>query len=126
MKNLIAHPQSAALISLLLALPFAAMFLMLVLHIEPPLGPLEPYLKPPADEPAILGSAIVLGAWLLSLAAFFISLGPITRGLRAGQSLTAHPIKLALSVTILFFVTAFVGAIVVDQYSCWIGVPNCD
>ena len=27
---------------------------------------------------------------------------------------------------LLFFMLWIVGSIVVDQYPCWIGMPNCD
>jgi hypothetical protein len=78
------------------------------------------------DQPDVLGSAIVFGAMLLSLVAFFLNLAPIVRNVRAGNSITAIPGNLLLAVVILFFVTMFVGGIIVDQYPCWIGVPNCD
>jgi len=42
MKNALATPRSAAIISFLLALPLAIIYMLIVLDIEPPLGPLEP------------------------------------------------------------------------------------
>jgi len=126
MKNALATPRSAAIISLLLALPFAIIYMLIVLEIEPPLGPLEPLLRGPVDRPNVLGSAIVFGAWLLALVALILDLAPIIRTLRAGDSLTAHPINLLLAIATFFFIAMFVGTIIVDQYPCWIGVPNCD
>ncbi len=35
-------------------------------------------------------------------------------------------LNLLLAVAILFFIIMFAGGIIVDQYPCWIGVPNCD
>jgi hypothetical protein len=117
--------RSAAILGAVLALPFALLYSLLVLHIEPPLRVLES-LKVAPDQPNIIGSAIVLGAWLLSVAAFIVTLSPIVRDARAGRPLVTHPVNLALASVILLFVVAFVVSFVVDQYPCWIGVPNCD
>lgn len=127
MKSITTNPRSAAIISFILALPFALLFTLLVLHIEPNFGPLRPLLiNPDPDQPNVLGSLIVLGAFLLSLMAFIVNLTPIVRNVRAGNSITAYPSNVLLAIVILFFITGFVGGIIVDQYPCWIGVPNCD
>jgi hypothetical protein len=74
----------------------------------------------------VLGSLIVFGAFSLSVLACIIVRAPIVRTLQAGGSLFAHPINLVLTVAILILVTMVVGGIIIDQYPCWIGVPNCD
>lgn len=117
--------RSAAIVGAVLALPFALLYSLLVLHIEPPLRVLES-LKVAPDQPNVVGSAIVLGAWLLSVVAFVVTLSPIVRDARAGRPLLTHPVNLALAIVILLFVVAFAVSFVVDQYPCWIGVPNCD
>lgn len=117
--------RSAAIVGAVLALPFALLYSLLVLHIEPPLRALES-LRVAPDQPNVVGSAIVLGAWLLSLVAFVVTLSPIVRDARARRPLLTHPVNLALAIVILLFVVAFVVSFVVDQYPCWIGVPNCD
>ena len=126
MKTILTNPKSSAITSFLLALPFVILFLPLMLGVELSFGPLEPLLRMPVDRPNVIGSAIVLGAWLLLLVAFIVSLVPIVRNVRAGNSITAYPVNLLLAVATLLFITMFVGAIIVDQYPCWIGVPNCD
>jgi hypothetical protein len=127
LKNHLTNPKSAAIISVVLALPFLTMFSLLLLGIEPPLGPLEPLLKnPDPDQPNILGSLVVLGAFLLAIVAGIIARAPIVRTMRAGGSLLAHPINLTLAVIILSFFTMMVVGFFVDQFPCWIGVPNCD
>lgn len=99
----------------------------MVLHIEPPLGPLEPLLKNPnPDQPNILGTLMVLGALLLAIVACFIAPAPIVRTLQAGGSLFAHPINMLLAVVIVVFMGWLVIGLTVDQFPCWIGVPNCD
>ena len=127
METLTTNPRSVAIISFILALPGAIIYLLLVLAIEPYFGPLQPLLTDPdPDKPDVLGSLIVLGMMLLILVALIVNLRIIVRAKRAGKSITAHPINLVLAVAMLAFITSFVGSIIVDQYPCWIGVPNCD
>jgi hypothetical protein len=123
MKTILANPKAAASTGFLLALPFMTLFLLLVLGIELSLGPLDPLLT---AEGSRLGSLIVLGALILLLLGFFVSLLPLVRSVRAGYSITANPINLLIAVMILLFILAFVGGVVIDQFPCWIGVPNCD
>lgn len=119
--------KAAAILGALLALPFAALFTMLaVLRIEPPLGPLEPLVTAPPDQPNVVGTAIVLAAWLLCLVAVAVSAWPMVRSARAGVPLTSKPANLVVAAASLAFVLLFVFGIIVDQYPCWIGVPNCD
>jgi hypothetical protein len=121
MKSIISNPNSAAITGILLALPFTVLFLLLTLDIE-----LHLLYNPNPDQPDVLGSLIVLGTFLLLFAAIIIVSAPIVRTMRAGGSLFAHPINLILASIILVSILAVVGAIIVDQYPCWIGVPNCD
>lgn len=127
MRNILTNPRSVAIFSLMLALPGAVLFSLFLLHIEPPLGPLEPLVTAPVDQPNIIGSAIALTLILfLPIVAFIINLGPIMRNARAGNSIAANPTNLLVAAAILFIITMFVGGIIVDQYPCWVGVPNCD
>ncbi|RLT39173.1 MAG: hypothetical protein DWI57_10680 [Chloroflexi bacterium] len=112
--------------SFILCLPITILFSLIALNIEPDFGPLEPLFNTPDDQPQVIGSLILLGAFLLLPVAFFIARAPIVRTMRAGGSLFAHPIHLALAVAILLLIAWVVGSIIVDQYPCWIGVPNCD
>jgi membrane protease YdiL (CAAX protease family) len=107
----------------LLALPFITLILLFILGIEPYLGPLDPYLDPANSH---LGSFIVFSALLLSLAGFAICAIPVVQKMQAGNGIASNPINLLLASIILFFILAFIGLIFVDQYPCWIGVPNCD
>lgn len=127
MTKIITNPTSAAIISIILALPITILYSLLVLNIEPNFGPLQPLLtNPDPDQPDVLGSLIALGLMLLLPVALIINLRIIMQAKRAGKSITAHPINLVLAVAILALITIIVGEIVVDQYPCWIGVPNCD
>ena len=110
--------------AVLLALPFATLFALLVLHIEPPLRVLES-LKTDVDQPNVVGSAIVVGAWLLSVVGLVFSVMPIIRGARVGTA-AASPASLLVAGVIALIVLSFPAALIVDQYPCWTGVPNCD
>jgi hypothetical protein len=127
MKNALTHPRSAALLSLALMLPGALLFSLLLLGIDPPLGPLAPLLNTPDDRPEVLGTAIaLLLIVLLPVAVLVLNLPPIVRNVRAGNSIMAAPVNLVLAGAALLILLTFVIGIVVDQYPCWIGVPNCD
>jgi hypothetical protein len=126
-KSILTNPRSAAIISFFLALPFVTILSLLMLGIEPPLGPLEPLLNNrDPDQPDVLGSLIVLGTFLLAVLGCIIARAPIVRAMRAGGGLLAYPMNLMLAAVILFFLTRLVVGLIVDQYPCWIGVPNCD
>ena len=127
MKSVATNPASAAMIGFILALPFLTVLLFLLLGIEPPLGPLAPLLHGPnPGQPNVFGTLLVLGALLLSVLACLIARAPIVRTIRAGGGLFAHPINLMLAAVIVSFVAMFVVGLIVDQFPCWIGVPNCD
>jgi hypothetical protein len=126
MKTILTNPKSVAMISLLLALPFMTLLLMVTLGVEPNLGPLEALFVMPEDRPNVFGSIIVLGLLIFLLVALIINLLLIRKGICAGEKITAHSLNLILSVAYFLFIILFVSAIVVDQYPCWIGVPNCD
>lgn len=123
LKAIRAHPEYAAIVSFLLALPFMTLFLLLMLGIEPNLDPFDHTFKSINGH---LGSFIVLGLLFLTLAGGLISAIPVVQGIKTGNGMIAFPLNLLLSIVILLFIVAFIGAIVVDQYPCWIGVPNCD
>jgi len=127
LNNNLTRSTSTAIGGVLLALPFAIIFTLLLIGGDPPpFGPLEPLLTAEPDQPNVVGSAIVLGAWLLALVAFIANIGPILRDARAGRSIATHPANLVVAIATFSFVALFVGGIVVDQYPCWTGVPNCD
>ena len=60
MGNLLADPKATAVIGFILVLPGAIMLSLIMLGIEPPMGPLRPYLEGPQDGPHIVGSLLVL------------------------------------------------------------------
>ena len=123
MRAILINPRSAAIASLIFCLPMAIILCLILPDIEPHFGPLGPALN---TNDSRLGSIIVFGAVLLLPVALIASAAPIVCGVRAGKSILAHPINLIIAVALLIFMLMIVGGIIVDQYPCWIGVPNCD
>jgi hypothetical protein len=108
MKNIITNPRSAAIISFILVLPFMI---------------LELVNRRSFHE----GFPIVLFGLLLLLPMIFIViLVPIVRNVRAGNSIMANPISLLFRVAFLALVAMMWGGILIDQFPCFMGVPNCD
>lgn len=118
----------AALIGVLLAIPVTILFSLLLLDIEPSLGPLNAWLAgtPNPDDGPGPGSFIALAFIALLPIATFITLRPVGRSIKNGSGLLAQPLNLVLGVAMLAGIIALAGAFVVDQYPCWIGVPYCD
>jgi len=127
MGNLFTNQKSAAVIGFLLAMPLAILLLIEVFSIEP-LSSFFKGLTTEADGYSLnaFGRILTIGALLLLPAAFVVNFIPMARNLRAGNSIAASPVNLLLAVALFIFISWLVGSFIVDQYPCWIGVPNCD
>lgn len=117
------QPKTITLISLALCLPTAILFAQVRLGIEASLGPPDPLLQAGGGR---LGSVIAPGLFLLLPVAFGLNLAAIRRGVRAGDGLAGQPVNLLLAAAVLALMAAILGSVIVDQYPCWAGVPNCD
>lgn len=115
--------RNAAILGAVLCIPPTAMISMLVLNIEPPFGEA---LRGEPDTPNVIGSLIALTVFLLLPTALFINLRPLLFKMRAGEGIISSPMNLAVAATSFGVIAFIVGAIIVDQYPCWMGVPNCD
>ncbi len=81
----------------------------------------------PNPEVAYLpGMVLSLVLIAFPIAAGMIAGKPIVRTLRTGGSLFAYPIHLIIVVVISFLFAAGVVGLIVDQWPCFMGVPNCD
>lgn len=127
-NTLLTNPKSTLTISIALILFLVILSLLDSLG----WGPLERLLNGPNSEqnyvfgirvPSLL---IVFVLFSFPIMAGIIAGRPIVSTLRAGGSLFAHPIHLIIVVFILStFAIGFVSFII-DQWPCFIGVPNCD
>jgi hypothetical protein len=122
-NTLLTNPRSALIISIVLILS------PIILSWMDSLGwvPLQRLLNGPnPEQPYVPGQVISLLLISIPIAAGIIAGRPIVSILRAGGSLFAHPIHLIVVVVILFLFAAGVVSLTVDQWPCFMGVPNCD
>ncbi len=110
----------------LLALPLLVLVLIAWLEWQPFAGLLRAVTSHADGGPTALGLVLVLGSISAFLAAMALSAAEVLRARRAGCGWTARPYHLALAVGLSLIVLLGVGGLVVDQYPCWQGVPNCD
>jgi len=127
MENIISNNKSSAIIGFLLAMPLAILLLIEIFDIAP-LSGFYKTLTTEADGHRIstLGRILEVGAVLLLPLGFVISVVPVVRNVRAGNGLTTNPINLLIAAALFIFIATLVIINVIDQYPCWIGVPNCD
>jgi len=122
-NTLLTNPKSAAMISVALIL---APGILPLLNSVGWLS-LDRLFNGPNPEVAYLpGLFISLGLILFPMAAGIIAGRPIVSTLRAGGRLFAHPINLIIIVVISFLFAAAVVGLIVDQWPCFMGIPNCD
>ncbi len=72
------------------------------------------------------GQLIMLGLFAFPIAAGVIASRSIANTLRSGGGIFAHPIHLIIVVVISFLFTSGVITLIIDQWPCFMGVPNCD
>ena len=115
--------RKTAVTSLLLSLPFSLLITAYVLGLETDLSSLVPLLK---MQETHIGSLIVLAAFGLLVAACAVSSASAVRTVRAGLQLKTNVLNLALAAFTVIVILGVAGAVIADQYPCWVGVPNCD
>lgn len=121
--SLLTNPKSALMISIALFLIPVVLFFLTSVGWEP----LERLINGPNPaQPYRPGQIIVLALISVPIAAGMIASGPIVRALRTGGSLFAHPVHLIIVVVISFIFATGVINLLVDQWPCFMGVPNCD
>lgn len=127
-NTLLTNPRSAALISIVLLLVPVILFVLQTFG-----GlPLDGLLNGPNSEELYVfrvrvpSMFIAFTLLLLPVAAGIIAGRPIVRTLQTGGSLFAHPLHLIIVIVISLPFAAGVVGLIVDQWPCFIGVPNCD
>jgi len=127
-NTLLTNPKSAAMISVVLILAPGILPLLDSLGWEP----LERLLNGPNPEQLYVFGVRVPSQFIalllisLPVAAGIIAGRPIVSTLRAGGSLFVHPINLIIVVFILSTFAIGLANLIIDQWPCFIGVPNCD
>ena len=128
MENIISNHKSSALIGFLLAMPLAILLLIEISGIEPLRGFLVTLTTEAGSNPRLtaFGKILTFGTLLLLPLGFIISFAPVARNVRAGYGFTANPVNLLIAAALFIFIATLVTGFIIDQYPCWIGVPNCD
>ena len=122
-NTLLTNPKSAALISIALLLSPG------ILPLLDSVGWLsvDRLFNGPNPEVAYLpGQILSISLILFPIAAGIIAGRPIVNTLRAGGSMFAHPINLIIVVLISSTLAYGFASFLIDQWPCFIGVPNCD
>ena len=94
--------------------------------------PLKQLFNSPDAEPLLVfgigvpGQFIALMLFSIPIAAGIIAAAPIVRTLRAGGSLFTHPANLIVVVLILSTFVIGLASLIIDQWPCFMGLPNCD
>lgn len=122
-KALLTNPRPALMISVVLIIFTVLLSLLSSLGWEP----LDRLINGPnTEQPYLPGQIIVIALISIPIAAGIIAGRPIVDTLRAGGSLFAHPVHLLIVVVLSFLFAAGVIGLIVDQWPCFMGVPNCD
>jgi len=108
MKNMFITLRSPAILSFILVFPF------LIMELANRQNSMEAFPLP-----------LFVMLWLLPMV-FIVILMPVLRNVRMGNSLMAHRVQLLIRVGILVLIAVFWTGILMDQMSCFLGVPNCD
>ena len=120
----------------LLTNPWSAAILSIVLAVSPGIFPLLDSLGwismetlfngPDPAQLYVPGQIMALVLILFPVAAGVIAGRPIARTLQAGGSFFAHQVNLIIVGARLFLFSGGLGGLLVDQWPCFMGVPNCD
>jgi uncharacterized membrane protein YidH (DUF202 family) len=128
MENIISNQKSAAIVGFLLAMPLAILLLIEISGVKPLHGFLVTLTTEAGNNPRLntFGKTLTLGALLLLPLGFIISFAPVVRNARKGYGFTANSVILLIAATLFIFIAWLAISFIIDQYPCWIGVPNCD
>ena len=108
--------KTVAITGILLSLPFVILFGMLLFGVQIPA-----MLERVPDSRS--GSYIALGLLLLMVCGGALNYAFYRKSVKTGIK---AKLNLWVVMGVLFVIVIFAGAIIEDQYPCWIGVPNCD
>jgi len=74
----------------------------------------------------VLDFAVLFGAlWLLPLGFTWLAT-PLVQDWRAGRPIGASPWRRLITVAALGLIAVIWAAILLDQFPCFLGIPNCD
>ena len=125
MKNMLASPTSAAIISFLLVLPIGFLRLALGSDIEPLVRSIESVLTIDGSQPHALGLIIICGGMLLLPVAFLLNLYPMLQIEKPEGKRRLYAINITVGVIILLLILSTWGGLIVEEIYCLRGI-RCD
>lgn len=126
--NMNRSKKTNALIAIALALPLAIILFVEISGVEPIRGFFVAMTTEGGSDPrlSVFGKVVLLSALFLLPVGLVISVVPLVRDTQSGRGLVSSPINLFVGVVLFIFTATLVVHFVIDQYPCWMGVPNCD
>lgn len=118
------RPAATTMAALILAFPYTVLVVCFLLRID--LGPIFGVDPHPDGARLLTSTVIALVTLAMNVAATVIGGVGTIRDLRSARGPFAHPARLITTAVALANVVLSAAGFVIDQYPCWIGVPNCD
>jgi len=127
MKTLISNPRSAAITSLILAMPLGLTYVALMFNIEPLARVLNNLFTIEGQQGNInmLGRIVIFGGLLLLPVAFVLNLRPLFRKEGTEGKRKLYALNLIVGVAILLLITFTWGSLIMEEIYCLRGI-RCD
>ena len=127
MKNMLANPGSAAITSLILAMPLGLTYVALMFDIEPLARVLNNLftIEGQQGEINMLGRIVIFGGLLILPVAFALNLRPMLKREGLERKRRLHAINLIVGVVILLLIVFTWGGLILEEIYCLQGI-RCD
>lgn len=113
----------AAVISLILVLPFMTLLMLTLWGREPDL---TVFAQKVNLSMGYFNSLIIMSAFLMIIPALFLNILAVVRHTDTGNHQTKPWINLILAFLFTGAILTVIILVMLDQYPCWVGMPNCD
>jgi hypothetical protein len=128
-KNILANPTSAAITSLILAMPLGLTYVVLMFNIEPLARVLNNLFTVDGQQGELqinmLGRIVIYGGLLLLPVAFAFNLQPLLKREGIEDKRRLYAINLIVGAIILLLIAVTWGALLVEEIYCLRGI-RCD
>lgn len=125
MKNILANPRSAAIISFILALLLGLIFVAFMFDIEQLVKPFNALLTINGSDVNLMGRLVLIGGLLLLPLAFVLNLRPMLKREGPEGKRRLHTANLIVGGIILLLITVSWGGLILKSIYCAMGI-RCD
>ena len=127
MRNIFDNPRSAAIISFILSLPLAIIYLAYMSDIDVLTIPLNHLftINGRSGDINMLGRIVIFGGLLLLPVGFILNLQPVLKRDGANGKRTLYAVNLIVGVLLLLLITLTWGSLVLEEVRCLQGI-RCD